>query len=94
MRRMHSTGGADGLGGLLGTRGAARAAGPLPTVPLTVNQAENIPHANISVGGGRSTPVSVDTGSTGLVIPVKDVGVAKLGVPTGSGAVTYGDGTS
>ncbi len=46
---------------------------------------------DISVNGGRSVPVIVDTGSAGLVIPITDVGLQHLGLPTGFNHVTYGE---
>ena len=46
---------------------------------------------NISVNGGRSVSVIVDTGSAGLVIPVTDIGLQHLGMPTGFTHVTYGE---
>ncbi len=36
------------------------------------------PVAHISVNGGKSVPVLVDTGSTGLVIPLQDIGIKSL----------------
>jgi hypothetical protein len=46
---------------------------------------------DISVNGGRSVPVIVDTGSAGLVIPITDIGLQHLGLPTGFSHVTYGE---
>ncbi len=37
-------------------------------------------------------PVLVDTGSTGLVIPLRDVGLFNLGLPTGFGTGAYSGG--
>jgi hypothetical protein len=50
------------------------------------------PVVNVSVGGGPSVPVLVDTGSTGLVIPLRDVGLFHLGLPTGIGTGAYSGG--
>jgi hypothetical protein len=51
---------------------------------------------DISVNGGPSVPVLVDTGSTGLVIPLKDIGgipgLLRLGLPTGFGTGAYSGG--
>ena len=43
------------------------------TVPLTVFGGTE-PLVNASVGNGPTVPLLVDTGSTGLVIPIKDAG--------------------
>src|SRR5208283_2358329 len=50
------------------------------------------PVVDISVNGGPSVPVLVDTGSTGLVIPLRDIGLFKLGLPTGFGTGAYSGG--
>ena len=50
------------------------------------------PVAHISVNGGKSVPVLVDTGSTGLVIPLQDIGIKSLGFPTGIGLGGYSGG--
>jgi hypothetical protein len=90
---LDAAGGMGGAAGALGARGANGAAGAAPTVALTVDQTLDVPEINISVGGGPSTSVLVDTGSTGLVIPIADVNVASLGAPTGHTVVSYGDGS-
>ena len=50
------------------------------------------PIVNASVNGGSSVPLLVDTGSTGLVIPLKDIGLQHLGLPTGIGMGAYSGG--
>jgi len=94
-----AAGGAGGLGGwLYGNNGAAGAGTPVnATVPLH-QLSENGTNGgliqemvDISVNGGPSVPVVVDTGSAGLVIPVADVGLQHLGLPTGFGHGTYGE---
>ena len=50
------------------------------------------PVVDVSVNGGPSVPVLVDTGSTGLVIPLKDIGLFNLGLPTGVGTGAYSGG--
>ena len=47
------------------------------------------PVVDVSINGGPSVPVLVDTGSTGLVIPLRDIGLYKLGLPTGIGTGAY-----
>ncbi|MBW0017411.1 MAG: PecA family PE domain-processing aspartic protease [Mycobacterium sp.] len=47
---------------------------------------------NVSVNGGQTIPVLVDTGSTGLVIPWQDIGFWHLGLPTGIGISGYSGG--
>ncbi len=94
-----AAGGAGGLGGWLdGNNGAAGAGTPVnATVPLQqvteagVNSGSIEEMVDISVNGGRSVPVIVDTGSAGLVIPITDIGLQHLGLPTGFGHVMYGE---
>jgi hypothetical protein len=93
-----AVGGAGGLGGWLnGNNGAAGAGTPVnATVPLHqvstsgTNSGTIQEMVDISVNGGPSVPVLVDTGSRGLVIPITGVGLQHLGLPTGFGHVTYG----
>jgi hypothetical protein len=60
-------------------------------VPLHIfNQTEPVTY--LSVNGGSPQPVLVDTGSTGLVIPLRDVGLQGLGLPTGGGFGAYSGG--
>jgi hypothetical protein len=79
---------------LLGNNGSSGLAGGTnvnASVPLTmVGTTEPIVHA--SVNGGSSVPLLVDTGSTGLVIPLKDIGLQHLGLPTGIGVGAYSGG--
>ncbi len=94
-----AVGGAGGLGGwLYGNNGAAGAGTPVnATVPLHqvtlagTNSGSIDEMVNISVNGGRSVPVIADTGSAGLVIPITDIGLQHLGMPTGFTHVTYGE---
>jgi PPE-repeat protein len=69
--------------------------GTSATVPLTVVNGTE-PVVNASVGNGPSVPLLVDTGSTGLVIPIKDagglLGVLQLGLPRGVGVGGYSGG--
>ncbi|OBG34364.1 hypothetical protein A5672_22955 [Mycobacterium alsense] len=65
------------------------------TVPITiVGGAE--PVVGVSVGSGPVAPVLVDTGSTGLVVPLGNVGgifgLFNLGLPTGFGVSGYSGG--
>ena len=88
-------GGAGGTGGaLLGNNGSSGLAGGTPvnaTVPLSI-YATTEPIVHASVNGGSSVPLLVDTGSTGLVIPLKDIGLQHLGLPTGIGVGAYSGG--
>jgi hypothetical protein len=61
------------------------------TVPLTIHNVTE-PITTISVNGGPSQPVLVDTGSTGLVIPLQDIGLQHLGLPTGIGISGFSGG--
>lgn len=89
-------GGAGGMGGwLLGNNGAIGAPGAdAPhnvTVPLTMYQTiEPIVYA--SVNGGPNVPLLLDTGSTGLVLPLQYIGIQHLGIPTGFGTSGYSGG--
>ena len=93
-------GGSGGRGGLLFGPTGAVGAGPAGTVPLQLLSGGGgvggvEPAINISVNGGPSVPVVVDTGSEGLVIPLRDIGILGLeglGHPTGVTGVAYGSG--
>lgn len=60
-------------------------------VPLRVNGSTE-PLVDISVNGGPTEPVLVDTGSNGLVVRLRDVGLLNLGWPTGFGVSSYSGG--
>ncbi len=63
-------------------------------VPV-VMRATTEPIVYITINGGRSTPVLVDTGSSGLVVTMASVGnAAPLGAPTGTGTSGYSGGLS
>jgi hypothetical protein len=61
------------------------------TVPLQVHSGTE-PVVDISIAGGKSEPVLVDTGSKGLVVGLGDVNVFKLGWPTAFGISSYSGG--
>src|SRR5262249_55898044 len=61
------------------------------SVPLRM-QAVTEPVVYISVNGGPSVPVLVDTGSAGLVMDPRYVGQNDLGTSTGSGSSGYSGG--
>jgi hypothetical protein len=88
-------GGEGGRGGWLfgnnGTNGQAGGSNLNGTVPLTIFETTE-PIVNASVNGGSSVPLLVDTGSTGLVIPLQDIGLQHLGLPTGIGMGAYSGG--
>ncbi|WP_165609384.1 PecA family PE domain-processing aspartic protease [Mycobacterium alsense] len=91
-----SYGGAGGIGGwLLGANGANGAIGTnAPTsmqVPISIYGVTE-PIVGISVNGGPTVPILVDTGSTGLVVPLRYVGWQHLGLPTGLGISGYSGG--
>ncbi|WP_407689589.1 PecA family PE domain-processing aspartic protease [Mycobacterium sp. HUMS_1102779] len=90
-----SYGGPGGQGGLLfgspGTSGANGSGATTGQVGLTMyGTTEPIVYA--SVNGGPNVPLLVDTGSTGLVIPLQDIGIWNLGLPTGIGLSGYSGG--
>jgi hypothetical protein len=55
---------------------------------------DNFPVVNVSVNGGPSVPVILDTGSAGLVVPFWDIGLQHLGLPTGFDVMRYGTGVN
>ena len=61
------------------------------TAPITVQQGTE-PIVDVAVNGGAATPVLVDTGSNGLVIPIQDVGLQTLSLPTNFGFGSYSGG--
>jgi PE family len=95
----NAAGGAGGLGGWLsGNNGTAGAGMPVnATVPLHQMSGAGTNYGyiqemiDVSVNGGPSVPVTVDTGSAGLVVPITAVGLQHLGPPTGFGQVIYGE---
>ena len=89
-------GGAGGIGGwLFGANGANGAAGTgAPSsvqVPISIFGVTE-PIVGVSVNGGPTLPVLVDSGSTGLVIPLRDIGWQHLGIPVGLGISGYSGG--
>ncbi|MGA9360115.1 MAG: PecA family PE domain-processing aspartic protease [Mycobacterium sp.] len=91
----NAAGGAGGVPGrLFGSYGAGGQTGThLGTggVSMPISGGTE-PVVDVSIGGGPSVPVLVDTGSTGLVIPLRDVGLFHLGLPTGVGTGAYSGG--
>ncbi|WP_343600642.1 PecA family PE domain-processing aspartic protease [Mycobacterium sp.] len=87
-------GGAGGLGGLLlgyvGAHGVQGAESPDAVSLQVIDGTE--PVVYISVDDGPRVPVLVDTGSSGLVIPLHDIGTQNLGAPTGYGVSGYSGG--
>jgi PPE family len=89
-------GGAGGIGGWLfgndGANGAAGVGAPAnESVPISIFGVTE-PIVGVSVNGGPTVPVLVDTGSTGLVIPLRYIGWQHLGIPTGLGISGYSGG--
>jgi hypothetical protein len=88
-------GGVGGTGGWIlgqtGSNGAFGAGTINGRVPLGMfNTTEPVTYA--SINGGPAVPLLVDTGSTGLVIPLRYVGLQQLGLPTGIGLGGYSGG--
>jgi hypothetical protein len=71
----------------LSTEAGAAAA----TAPLQISSVTE-PVVDVSVNGGTATPVLVDTGSEGLVIPIQDIGFQNLEFPTNLGIGSYSGG--
>ncbi len=93
---IRGSGGAGGQGGLLyGNYGLSGPGSDGRTVPLEILHVTE-PIAHISVNGGESTPVIVDTGSEGLVVLPQDVGglpgILSMGLPTQLGLGAYSGG--
>jgi hypothetical protein len=93
-----AAGGAGGLGGwLFGNDGTAGTGAPVNgTLPLqqvtsSVGNLGGIAgQVGVSVNGGPTVPVTVDTGSAGLALPITAIGLQHLGLPTGFHVFTYG----
>ncbi|GAY14097.1 hypothetical protein MSZK_08230 [Mycobacterium sp. shizuoka-1] len=86
----------DGTGGITPVQNlvstAAKNGRVYALVPV-VMRATTEPIVYISVNGGPSTPVLVDSGSSGLVLTAASVGnAAPLGDPTGTGTSGYSGG--
>ncbi|MEO8814073.1 MAG: PecA family PE domain-processing aspartic protease [Mycobacterium sp.] len=89
-----STAGVDGGAGAAGAAAAAAAVTSTSTnatVPLQVNGVTE-PVVSLSVNGGTSTPVLVDTGSDGLLVPLQDIGLQNIGFPTSFGVGSFAGG--
>lgn len=84
-------GGAGGWAPLIGVNGATGENGHPPVVSITIDEHINRPYINISIGGGPSSPVVLDTGSVGIIVPPQNVNFTSLGTSIGSGVTTYGD---
>jgi hypothetical protein len=92
---LNAAGGAGGRAGrLFGNFGAGGQSGtPLGTGGVSMQMYEGtLPVMDISVNGGPSVPVVVDSGSRGLVMPLRQIGLYNLGLPTGVGSGHYGGG--
>jgi PE family len=88
-------GGVGGHGGWIVGQGGSNGAFGAGTVNGKVaigmfNVTEPVTYA--SINGGPAVPLLVDTGSTGLVIPLRDIGWQQLGLPTGIGIGGYSGG--
>jgi hypothetical protein len=85
--------GAGGTAAAAASANPAASAAALETasVPLRM-QAITEPVVDISVNGGPSVPVLVDTGSAGLVLPIWEMGLNQLAFPTGWGMGAYSGG--
>lgn len=94
---LNAAGGAGGLPGKLfghyGTGGQSGTQLGTGGVSMQVFQGTE-PVVDVSVGGGPSVPLLVDTGSTGLVIPLRDIGLFHLGLPTGFGTGAFTGGVT
>lgn len=92
---LNAAGGAGGRAGrLVGNFGAGGLSGtPLGTGAVSMQMYHNtLPVLDVSINGGPSVPVVADTGSAGLVIPIRQIGLYNLGLPTGFGSGHYSGG--
>lgn len=83
-----ASGGPGGASGLRGQPGAMGAAGGPPSVALSYSATNEYTTIGISVGGGPITPTEIDTGSSGLEIPITQVNADNIGQPTGVTGMT------
>lgn len=83
-----ASGGSGGASGLMGQPGATGAAGGPPSIALTYSATNEYTTVGISVGGGPITPTEIDTGSSGLEIPITQVNADNIGQPTGVTGMT------
>jgi hypothetical protein len=63
-------------------------------IPITVQESTE-PTVDVSVDGSTAEPTLVDTGSSGLVVPLNDLSLTQLfdlGFPTGINSVSYSGG--
>jgi len=88
----HGGGGAGGVGGWLYGNNGAAGVSSLESGTVALHMNGPFPAVNISVNGGASVPVVVDTGSNGLLIPIWAIGLQHLGLPTDMGVIAYGNG--
>ncbi|OBG32455.1 PecA family PE domain-processing aspartic protease [Mycobacterium sp. E3198] len=82
-------------GGASAPLGGTITGGNTATAPLTIFGGTE-PLVNASVGPGAGMPLLVDTGSTGLVVPMTKVGgllgMLEMGIPIGGGIGGYSGG--
>jgi hypothetical protein len=86
-----AAGGAGGHGGVLGINGPTGAAGGAPAVALSYTVQNDYSTVMLSVAGGPMMVTEVDTGSSGLVVPITQVNAANLGHPGRTGVMQYED---
>ena len=85
------SGGPGGFAGVFGQAGASGAAGGQAIVTLS-DPGDRI-EVNISIDGDGYQPVVVDTGSSGLLVPMSFVQGVDLGPATGTGTAHYTGGS-
>ena len=69
---------------------SGRRAAQVVANPFQENLGSVAGQVSVSVNGGKTVPVTVDTGSAGLVLPINDIGLQHLGLPTGFHMFIYG----
>ncbi len=88
----HGGGGAGGSGGRLYGNHGSTGVGSSASGTVSLQMNGPWPAVGVSINGGPSVPVTLDTGSDGLLIPFRDIGLQHLGWPTDLGFVGYGNG--
>ncbi|WP_167098205.1 PecA family PE domain-processing aspartic protease [Mycobacterium sp. DL592] len=77
-----ASGGSGGAAGLFGKHGATGANGGAPAIAVSYTTTNNYSTVQVSIGGQAPVAIEVDTGSSGLLIPITQIDVSNL-EPTG-----------
>lgn len=86
-----AAGGIGGEGGIFGRYGSTGTAGGPAAAALTYTTKNNYSTVLLSVAGGPMVATEVDTGSSGLIIPITQVNQDNLGEPGRNGMTQFED---